>query len=165
MVLSAIDKLALTDMKVWLGVWIDKNSTTNNRGLDAMYNILSKYGADPFKGVIVGNEVLYRNDSTEAQLGDILSAVKTNLTNQNIDLDVATSDLGDNWASSLVDNVDIVMSNIHPFFAGVTAEVAAGWTWDFWQQLDTVLTNNDRKQHIISETGWPSAGGSKTSHP
>jgi len=53
-----------------------------------------------------------------------------------------------------------VMSNIHPFFAGVTAEVAAGWTWDFWQTHDFILTQGlpDVKQ-VISETGWPSGGG------
>ena len=52
-----------------------------------------------------------------------------------------------------------VMSNIHPFFAGVTAEVAAAWTWTFWQQNDMVLTQGTTKPQIISETGWPSSGG------
>lgn len=159
MVLHAIDKLSLPDMKVWLGVWLDNNSTTSNRGLDAMYQIISQYGASPFAGVIVGNEVLYRKDMTETQLSDLLGGVKTNFTNQKIDLDIATSDLGDNWIAALTDNVDYVMSNIHPFFAGVAAEIAAGWTWDFWQDFDTVLTNGTTKQNVISETGWPSGGG------
>ncbi|CAF9907736.1 MAG: hypothetical protein ALECFALPRED_003840 [Alectoria fallacina] len=159
MVLHAIDKLSLPDMKVWLGVWLDNNSTTSNRGLDAMYQIISQYGASPFAGVIVGNEVLYRKDMTEAQLSDLLGGVRTNFTNQKIDLDIATSDLGDNWIENLTENVDYVMSNIHPFFAGITAELAAGWTWDFWQEFDTILTNGTTKQNVISETGWPSGGG------
>ena len=159
MVLHAIDKLSLPDMKVWLGVWLDNNSTTSNRGLDAMYQIISQYGVSPFAGVIVGNEVLYRKDMTETQLSDLLGGVRTNFTNQKIDLDIATSDLGDNWVAALTDNVDYVMSNIHPFFAGVTAESAASWTWNFWQEFDTVLTNGTAKQNVISETGWPSAGG------
>lgn len=159
MVLHAIDKLSLPDMKVWLGVWLDNNSTTSNRGLDAMYQIISQYGVSPFAGVIVGNEVLYRKDMTETQLSDLLGGVRTNFTNQKIDLEIATSDLGDNWNEALTDNVDYVMSNIHPFFAGVTAEVAAGWTWEFWQEFDTILTKGTTKQNVISETGWPSAGG------
>ena len=159
MVLHAIDKLSLPDMKVWLGVWLDNNSTTSNRGLDAMYQILNQYGAKPFAGVIIGNEVLYRQDMTITQLSDLLGGVRTNFTNQKIDLDIATSDLGYSWKQSLTENVDFVKSNINPFFAGVSAETAAGWTWNFWQEFDTVLTQGTTKQNVISETGWPSGGG------
>lgn len=159
MVLHAIDALALTDMKVWLGVWLGNNQTTNARGLNAMNDLLAKYGADPFAGVIVGNEVLYREDLTETALSKILSDVRTNLTNMKIDLPLATSDLGDSWTAGLVADVDIVMSNVHPFFAGTTAEAAAGWTWDFWQGHDVILTKGTTKKNIVAETGWPSAGG------
>lgn len=158
MVLHAIDKLALPHIKVWLGVWLDKNSTTNDRGLSAMYNILAKAGASPFAGVIIGNEVLYRKDMTETQLGTILSGVRQNLTSQKINIPVATSDLGDDWTPDLAKDTDFVMSNIHPFFAGVAADVAAGWTWNFWQEKDTVLVT-DQTKNVISETGWPSTGG------
>lgn len=159
MVLHAIGALALTDMKVWLGVWLGKNQTTNDRGLAAMNDLLKKYGATPFAGVIVGNEVLYRPDLTETELSKILSNVRTNLTDLKIDLPLATSDLGDSWTVGLAAEVDIVMSNVHPFFAGTTAEAAAGWTWDFWQTKDVVLTQGTTKKNIIAETGWPSAGG------
>ena len=158
MVLHAIDKLALTSVKVWLGVWLDNNSTTNDRGLAAMNDILSKNPKAPFAGVIVGNEVLYRKQMTESQLGDILNDVRKNLTALNIDIPVATSDLGDDWTAGLAGATDYVMSNIHPFFAGVVADVAAGWTWDFWQQHDTNLAK-DKTKNVISETGWPSGGG------
>ena len=164
MVLHAIDKLALPDMKVWLGVWLDNNSTTNDRGLSAMYDILSRSGADPFAGVIVGNEVLYRKDMTETQLGNILNGVRQNLTTQKIDLPVATSDLGDDWTAGLAADTDFVMSNIHPFFAGVTVSEGAGWTWDFWQQHDTDLAK-DKSNNVISETGWPSGGGTDCGGP
>lgn len=159
MVLHSINALALTDMKVWLGVWLGNNQTTNDRGLNAMNTILKKYGADPFAGVIVGNEVLYREDLTETELSKILSDVKKNLTAMNIDLPLATSDLGDDWTAGLTSEVDIVMSNIHPFFAGATAEAAAGWTWNFWQQHDVLLTKGTSKKNVISEVGWPSGGG------
>jgi exo-beta-1,3-glucanase (GH17 family) len=72
---------------------------------------------------------------------------------------VATSDLGDNWNSDLVSAVDVVMSNVHPFFAGVNVDVAAAWTWDFWQSHDVVLTKGTTKKQVISEVGWPSGGG------
>ena len=158
MVLHAIDKLALTSMKVWLGVWLDNNSTTNDRGISAMYDNLSKNGAKSFAGVIIGNEVLYRKQITETQLTDMLNGVRQNLTSQKINLPVATSDLGDAWTSGLASASDFVMSNIHPFFAGQPVDQAAAWTWSFWKQKDTPLVT-DQSKNIISETGWPSGGG------
>ena len=111
MVLHSIKQLGLTDMKVWLGVWLDNNATTTNRGINAMYDILSRNGQDLFAGVIVGNEVLYRKDMTESQLGDILSSVKTNFTSLKYTLPVATSDLGDDWTANLAADVDVIMSS------------------------------------------------------
>lgn len=160
MVLHAIDKLALKNIKVWIGVWLDKNSTTNDRGMTAMYDILSKQGTSPFAGVIVGNEVLFREDMTITQLSDILTSVKQNFTNLKYDLPVATSDIGDKWTAELAGKVDYVMSNIHPFFGGIPIDQAAGWTWNFWQGHDVILTSAASKvKQVVSEVGWPSAGG------
>ena len=160
MVLHSIDRLQLTDMKVWLGVWLGKDDTTNNRQLQAMNSIVEKNGTKSFAGVVVGNEVLYREDLTEAELSKILGDVKKNFTAQNIDLPIATSDLGDKWTTALASEVDIIMSNIHPFFSGTTAGEAAGWTWDFWKNKNALIaTPADPKKNIISEVGWPSGGG------
>jgi exo-beta-1,3-glucanase (GH17 family) len=165
MVLHAIDRLELTDMKLWMGVWIDTNQTTIDRQLEQMYQILaSTKDLSVFKGVIVGNEALYRAGEDKAQseqeLITYLTDVRSNFSSLGYDLPIATSDLGDNWNAQLVQVVDFVMSNIHPFFAGVTAEVAASWTWDFWQSHDVVLTQGmPNVKQLISETGWPSGGG------
>ncbi|KAF2453995.1 glycoside hydrolase family 17 protein [Lineolata rhizophorae] len=159
MVLHAIDRLELTDVKVWLGVWLGPNDTTNDRQLHQMYSLLDDHGADPFAGVIIGNEVLFREDLTSTELAEVLADVKSNLTERDLDLPLATSDLGDNWTQQLASEVDIVMANIHPFFAGVTADEAAAWTWNFWTTKDVVLTEGTNKKNYISEVGWPSAGG------
>ncbi|CZT52484.1 related to glucan 1,3-beta-glucosidase precursor [Rhynchosporium secalis] len=159
MVIHSIEQLGLKGkVKVWMGVWQDKNATTNKRQLEQMYSIFDKYGADPFIGVIVGNEVLFREDMTPAELKTVLTGVKTNLTAAGISLPLASSDLGDDWTAELANEVDYVMANIHPFFAGVDAQAAADWTWKFWQDHDVVL-KADASKHIISETGWPSTGG------
>jgi exo-beta-1,3-glucanase (GH17 family) len=164
MVLHSIDRLGLSSMKVWLGVWIESNTTTNERQLEQMYKILKDTSDHSiFKGVIVGNEALYRagldKAASQENLIEILTEVKSNFTSLKYDLPVATSDLGDNWNGQLVQAVDAVMSNIHPFFAGVPVDEAAGWTWNFWQTKDAPLTQGSNKPQIISETGWPSGGG------
>ncbi|KAE9994861.1 hypothetical protein Vi05172_g6199 [Venturia inaequalis] len=160
MVLHAIDRLQLTDMKVWLGVWLGDNSTTNTRQVAQMWKILEKNKDKNLKGVAIGNEVLFRKDLTITQLSSYLTQTKSNLTSMGLDLPIATSDLGDNWTADLATNVDVVMSNIHPFFGGVVIDQAAGWTYNFWKEHDVKVTAGmSGKSHIISEIGWPSDGG------
>ncbi|KAH7009995.1 glycoside hydrolase superfamily [Ilyonectria destructans] len=159
MLLHAIDRLELKDTKVWLGVWQDGNETTNARQLEQMWDILAEYGEDPFEGVIVANEILFREEMTIAQLGTILDDVRTNFSDKGYKLPVATSDLGDDWTSALAADSDYIMANIHPFFAGVTAEEAAGWTYSFWENNNKQFWKSDKEKNIISETGWPTSGG------
>ncbi|QPG93489.1 hypothetical protein C2857_000169 [Epichloe festucae Fl1] len=160
MVVHAIEKLRLKEsVKVWLGVWQDKNATTNARQLSQMWDILDQYGADPFEGVIVANEILFRKEMTVTQLGTVLDGVRSNFTSKGIKLPVASSDLGDDWTADLAAKSDYVMANIHPFFAGKSADIAASWTYSFWTGKDKQFWKADNAKNIISETGWPSAGG------
>lgn len=160
MTLHALDKLQMSDdIKLWLGVWQDNNATTNARQLSQMWDILKEYGDKPFKGLIVANEILFREQMTVSELGDLLSEVRTNLTAMSLNLPVATSDLGDKWTAELAAQSDYVMANIHPFFGGINAKDAASWTYSFWENNNGAYFKSDASKNIISETGWPSQGG------
>lgn len=160
MTIHALRQLKLdSDIKIWLGVWQDGNDTTNERQLSKMWNLLDKYGADPFKGLIVGNEILFREQMTATELGDLLDSVRSNLSRHDWDLPVATSDLGDNWDAQLASISDYIMGNIHPFFAGVNAKEAASWTWDFWHNKAEGFFKTEAEKNVISEIGWPTKGG------
>jgi exo-beta-1,3-glucanase (GH17 family) len=159
LVLHSLDRLGLNDsMKVWLGVWQDKNATTNARQLSQMYNILETYGTSPFLGVIVGNEIMFREDMTEASLITLIENVKANFTKLKYDLPIATSDIGDKWTQAMANEVDYLMANIHPFFTGKVIDDAAEFTWQFWQNQNFPL-KPDLSKNFIGETGWPTAGG------
>jgi exo-beta-1,3-glucanase (GH17 family) len=160
MLIHAVDQLKLKDtVKIWLGVWQDKNTTTNARQLDQMWDILEEYGESYFKGVIVANEILFREEMTITALGTLLEEVRTNLTARGMSLPVATSDLGDKWDKDLAAQSDAIMANIHPFFAGEPVATAADWTMYFWGNKTGTFQKSDDSMNIIAETGWPSAGG------
>lgn len=160
MAIHALKRLKMDDtIQIWMGVWQDNNATTNKRQLDQMWTILKNYGSKPFKGIIVANEILFREQMTEWELGQLLADVRTNLTKEGMSLPVATSDLGDKWTATLAEKSDYVMANIHPFFGGINANDAAKWTLDFWETNNGPFFKKDKSKNIISETGWPSQGG------
>ncbi|KAK3336327.1 glycoside hydrolase family 17 protein [Cercophora scortea] len=160
MVIHALKQLKMEDtIKIWLGVWQDNNVTTNARQLAQMWDILDMYGEKPFKGLIVANEILFREQMTITELGTLLSSVRTNLTAKGMSLPVATSDLGDKWTAELAQQSDYIMANIHPFFGGINAKDAASWTWSFWDNHNSGFFKADKSKNIISETGWPTQGG------
>ncbi|KAI5776730.1 glycoside hydrolase superfamily [Geopyxis carbonaria] len=161
MVLHAIDRLEV-DMKIWIGVWLDGNTTTNDRQIKQLHEILKDSAHhDKLAGVAVGNEVLFSKYLTETQLFDIVDEVRSDLKSKGMNIPVGTSDLGSNWNSNMASKVDVLMANVHPFFAGVTVEKAADWTWDFFQTEDVSTTTGlaDPPRVMISEVGWPSGGG------
>ncbi|CAK7272927.1 hypothetical protein SEPCBS57363_005394 [Sporothrix epigloea] len=160
MTIHAIKQLQMEKtVQIWMGVWQDNNLTTNARQLDQMWDVLHAYGADPFKGVIVANEILFRQQMSTSQLSTLLSSVRTNMTAMGISLPVATSDLGTVWDAELAEASDYVMANIHPFFGGVKAKSAASWTSNFWETNNGQFFKSDKSKNVISETGWPSQGG------
>ncbi|KZL84234.1 endo-beta- -glucanase [Colletotrichum incanum] len=160
MLIHSIQQLKMEDtIKIWMGVWQDKNTTTNARQLDQMWDILDEYGDKYFEGIIVANEILFRQEMTEAALGSLLAEVRTNLTSKGLSLPVATSDLGDDWTASLAAKSDYIMANIHPFFSGTNAKDAAMWTYAFWENQAGGFFKTDKKKNIIAEVGWPTKGG------
>ncbi len=94
-------------MTVWMGVYLDNNQTTNDRQLAHMYQLLDTYGSDPFEGIIIGNEVLFRQDLTATQLIGVINEVRQNLTSLNVNLKLATADLGSDWTAPLAQAVDV----------------------------------------------------------
>lgn len=160
MVIHSIKQLDLQDeVKIWMGVWQDGNATTSKRQLEQMWEVLDEYGQDYFEGLIVANEIIFREEMTITELGNVLDEVRNNLTDRNMDLPVATSDLGDDWTKALAAKSDYIMSNIHPFFAGTPSDEAAEWTMSFWNNFNKPFFKTDKQKNIISETGWPTGGG------
>lgn len=162
MVLHAIDRLELKDMKVWLGVRVESDETTNDRQLEQLYKTMddTKY-TSVFEGVIVGNEALPRISSNvmsaQRKLVGYINDVRGELKKRGVDMPVATSEMSGILNEELAEASDVIMSSIRPFETGLPVEEAASWMNWFWKSHGVFLSES--KKQVMSEVGWPSSGG------
>ncbi|KAF9381671.1 hypothetical protein CPC16_009736 [Podila verticillata] len=134
-------------------------------------------------GVSVGNEVLFRNEdesrkkdhvplsTLSAYMNEIRQGLAERAAAASASSDPAlnnrgrllgqipifSSDLGRN-AHQIVDQVDWVLSNIHPFFAYTNVDSAADWAFNNFKEETLIAAAG--KPAMISEVGWPSGPSS-----
>lgn len=70
---------------------------------------------------------------------------------------IGNADAGSYFNDKVLAAVDYGMANVHPWFANVSVEESAGWTWEFFQENDVELAQSlaNTPQMYIAETGWP----------
>lgn len=151
---AQIPKLALeAGLEVYPGAWIGKDDNANIAQVNALI-AMAKAGTASIKGLIVGNEVLLRQDVTRARLIEYIRMVR----NANTGLPVTTADIyqriHDN-AADLNPVVDYAMAHVHPFWENQSAENGAKHVLAGWNQVKAKYPG---KKVIIGETGFPSAG-------
>ena len=136
------------------GAWISRFACENKRQMDSLIQI-AKLELSHVKGLIVGNEVLLRNDISEQQLITFITRAK-NETN----LPIATAETWKDWLDhpQLVDAVDIMFVHIYPYWDHVAVEEGADYILEKWNELKTKYPD---KTMVIGETGWPSKGESR----
>ena len=151
---AQIPKLALeVGIEVYAGAWIGKDDAANVDQVNKLI-AMAKTGNASIKGLIVGNEVLLRNDVTKGRLIEYIKMVR----NANTGIPVTTADIyqriGDN-AADLNPVVDYAMAHVHPFWENQSAENGAKHVLNGW---NLVKAKYPGKKVIIGETGFPSAG-------
>jgi len=149
-VLPIAEKLG---MKVLMGLWIGRTAQDNEtqlaRGIE-----LAKAHPGTIKGIIVGNEVLLRQEQPASVLETLLKRVKAETG-----LPVTYADVWEFWLRhpELADDVDFVTIHILPYWED--DPVPAG---DGVLHIDTILRMVEAdipgKTIYIGETGYPSAG-------
>lgn len=79
------------------------------------------------------------------------------LQEMGITLPVGTSDAGAYFNNEVLAAVDYGMANVHPWFADVSIQQAAGWTWEFFEDTDVTegAAVPNKPTMYIAETGWP----------
>ncbi|EMD33983.1 glycoside hydrolase family 17 protein [Gelatoporia subvermispora B] len=173
LVLEAIERTKV-NMSVWLAVYnVPTNATAYSEQRDKIVDAIKTYGTDHIAGVTVGNEFILDylsayGDGTDTPNGPIgnqgaallnsnITDMKNTLANMGVSLQVGTSDAGSYFNNEVLENVDYGMANVHPWFANVSIDQAADWTYNFFQTQDVAVANalpNAPKMYI-AETGWP----------
>lgn len=109
----------------------------------------------------VGNEAMFNGYCTPAELGALITSVKSTLGAAGYSGPITTTDVVAAWqetevASAICPVIDIVSANIHPYFSADTEPVNAG---AFVQsQLAIVEAVCGGKEGLVLESGYPHSG-------
>ncbi|KAG0756141.1 hypothetical protein G6F57_011274 [Rhizopus arrhizus] len=140
-------------MNIYLGMWIDRPDTFTSE-MNALTSIInSGESLDNVDAIIVGSEVLYRNDTDANSLAAYLQNVRELVTPKGIS--VTNADVYYKFVPVVVDQLDFLMMNAFPYWEGLTADQGAAALLDHYQDA---ISRAQGKPVRISETGWPSAG-------
>lgn len=72
-------------------------------------------------------------------------------------IQVGNAEAGSYFNTEVLQSVNYGMSNVHPWFANVSIEAAAGWVWDYFEQtnVEPAALLSNKPYMYIAETGWP----------
>jgi exo-beta-1,3-glucanase (GH17 family) len=133
------------------GAWISIDECENERQVRNLIRI-AKSNLSHVKGLIVGNEVLLRNDVPEQRLIEFISRVK-----DSTNLPVASAETWDVWLNhpALAQVIDVMFVHIYPYWVGTAVDQGANYVLEKWNAVRTKYPN---KTLVIGEAGWPSQG-------
>ncbi len=139
-------------LKTLVGAWLSNDLEKNEREIEGLIDLAKKGFVDI---AAVGNEVLYRNDLPIDQLLTYMKRVKEALPQ----IPVGYVDAYYEFVvhPELVEHSDVILTNCYPYWEGTHIDYSLGHMNDMYSKVVNVSTG---KKVIITETGWPSQGGS-----
>jgi exo-beta-1,3-glucanase (GH17 family) len=140
-------------LKTLVGAWLGDDLEKNEEEIEGLI-ALAKEGCVDIAAV--GNEVLYRNDLSLEQLLTYMKRVKEALPKG---IPVGYVDAYYEFSShpELVEVSDVILANCYPYWEGCHIDGSLGHMQQMYGQA---IHAAQGKKVIITETGWPSEGGS-----
>ncbi|RDD80071.1 glycosyltransferase [Dyella tabacisoli] len=138
-------------LNVLAGAWIDNRLDNNEKEIETLIAQARRYPTS-IKRVIVGNEVLFRNNVTPEQLMAYADRVRAAINQP-----VSIAEPWHIWAKypELADHVDFITVHLFPYWNGIDRKSAIGDALGSYNQLRQLFPN---KPIVIGEIGWPSNG-------
>ena len=135
-----------------LGAWIGRNTEENDRQIECL---IARVNAGDADLAIVGSETLLRGDTSPSTLIAYIDRVRAATSSSGVP--VATADVYSHLLAnpSVMNDSDIVMANVYPYWEGVALPHAVAMVHARYRQLQAAAPG---KEIRVSETGWPSCG-------
>ena len=139
-------------IKTLVGAWLGDDLEKNEEELEALI-ALAKEGCVDIAAV--GNEVMYREELTEAQLLDYINRVKKALPG--IPVGYVDAYYEFSHRPKITEACDVILANCYPYWEGCSIEDSL---YHAQQMYGEAVDAANGKKVIITESGWPSEGGS-----
>ena len=139
-------------MKTLVGAWLGDDLEDNEKEIEGLIQLAKEGNVDI---AAVGNEVLYRNDLTLEQLLAYIRRVKEAIPG--IPVGYVDAYYEFSVHPELVEVSDVILSNCYPYWEGCHIDGALNHMQQMFGQASHAAQG---KKVIITETGWPSEGGS-----
>ncbi len=140
-------------LTVIMGAWLGSKLSTNELEIASLIRLANTY-PDVIKRVVVGNEVMLRNDLTPGQLASYLNRVRRAIRQP-----VSTADVWELWIQhpEMAASVDYVTIHLLPYWENDPAGVdtAADRILSAYRE---VAARFPGKPILVGEAGWPTAG-------
>ncbi len=137
-------------LHVTLGAWLDRKAGADDAEVKRL--IETANGNADVDRVLVGNEVLLRDDLTASQLVGYIRQVK-----RGVHVPVSTAEPWHVWLKhpELAASVDYITVHLLPYWEGLPIDQSLRYVMD---RLDEVQRAYPGKHIVIGEVGWPSNG-------
>ena len=138
-------------LNVTLGAWLSKDLAANEQQIATVIRLAKENYRNVIR-VIVGNEVILRNDLTVKQVSDYLDRVRAAL-----DVPVSTAEPWHIWIKNpdLANHVDFIGTHMLPYWEGIDVDKAVDFVIEHMDMLKKAFPD---KPVVIAEVGWPSNG-------
>jgi exo-beta-1,3-glucanase (GH17 family) len=139
-------------IKTLVGAWLSDDLEVNETEIAALIQ-LAKEGCVDIAAV--GNEVMYREELTEEQLLAYINRVKEALPG--IPVGYVDAYYEFSHRPKITEACDVILSNCYPYWEGCDINHSLN---HMQQMFGQAAAAGNGKKVIITETGWPSEGGS-----
>jgi exo-beta-1,3-glucanase (GH17 family) len=140
-------------LKVMQGLWLSSSLPKNSYQIETAVALANKYPGT-IRSLVIGNEVLLRGDMTATDLAATIRGIKAR-----VKVPVTYADVWEFWLrnTEIANAVDFITIHILPYWEDfpVAARDAVAHVESIRQQ---VVNAFPRKEVLIGEVGWPSAG-------
>jgi len=140
-------------IKTLVGAWLGENPQVNEAEIEGLIKLANQGYVDI---AAVGNEVMFRKDMTEEELLEYINRVKKAIPSS-IPVGYVDNYYEFSFRSRITDVCDVILANCYPYWDGCSIDYSLH---HMQNMFETVKSYGGGKNVIITETGWPSQGGS-----